>query len=105
MPTYHIIIKQKRHKVVAEDELDAAFMVIHNLPKYFDIEITDDYQDSNFIWTRNSADNAGDIYWNEKHSEGSKQITLSLSEDVLMGADFNCSFILDGEVLATLNDN
>lgn len=68
-------------------------------------EVTDDYQDSNFIWTRTSADNAGDIYWNEKHSEGSKQITLSLSEDVLMGADFNCSFILDGEVLATLNDN
>lgn len=68
-------------------------------------EVTDDYQDSNFIWTRTSADNAGDIYWNEKHSEGSKQITLSLSEDVLMGADFNCSFILDGEILATLNDN
>lgn len=68
-------------------------------------EVTDDYQDSNFIWTRTSADNAGDIYWNEKHSEGSKQITLSLSEDVLMGADFNCFFILDGEVLATLNDN
>lgn len=68
-------------------------------------EVTDDYQDSNFIWTRTSADNAGDIYWNEKHSEGSKQITLSLSEDVLMGADFNCSFILDGEVLSTLNDN
>ena len=68
-------------------------------------EVTDDYQDSNFIWTRTSADNAGDIYWNEKHSEGSKQITLSLSEDVLMGANFNCSFILDGEVLATLNDN
>lgn len=68
-------------------------------------EVTDDYQDSNFIWTRTSADNAGDIYWNEKHSEGSKQITLSLSEDVLMGADFNCFFILDGEILATLNDN
>lgn len=68
-------------------------------------EVTDDYQDSNFIWTRTSADNAGDIYWNEKHSEGSKQITLSLSEDVLMGANFNCFFILDGEILATLNDN
>lgn len=68
-------------------------------------EVTDDYQDSNFIWTRTSADNAGDIYWNEKHSEGSKQITLSLSEDVLMGADFNCFFILYGEILATLNDN
>lgn len=68
-------------------------------------EVTDDYQDSNFIWTRTSADNVGDIYWNEKHSEGSKQITLSLSEDVLMGADFNCFFILDGEILATLNDN
>lgn len=68
-------------------------------------EVTDDYQDSNFIWTRTSADNAGDIYWNEKHSEGSKQITLSLSEDVLMGADFNCFFMLDGEILATLNDN
>lgn len=68
-------------------------------------EVTDDYQDSNFVWTRTSADNAGDVYWNEKHSEGSKQITLSLSEDVLMGADFNCFFILDGEVLATLNDN
>ena len=43
MPTFHVNMKQKHHKVVAEDELDAAFMVIHNLPKYFDIEITDDY--------------------------------------------------------------
>lgn len=43
MPTFHVNLKQKRHTVVAEDELDAAFMVIHNLPKYFDIEITDDH--------------------------------------------------------------
>lgn len=43
MPTFHVNIKQKHHKVIAEDELDAAFEVIHNLPKYFDIEITDDY--------------------------------------------------------------
>lgn len=43
MPTFHINLKQKHHTVDAEDELDAAFMVIHNLPRYFDIEITDDY--------------------------------------------------------------
>ena len=43
MPTFHINLKQKHHEVVAEDELDAAFMVIHNLPRYFDIQITDDY--------------------------------------------------------------
>lgn len=43
MPTFHVNLKQKRHIIDAEDELDAAFMVIHNLPKYFDIEITDDY--------------------------------------------------------------
>ena len=43
MPTFHVNLKQKRHTIDAEDELDAAFMVIHNLPKYFDIEITDDY--------------------------------------------------------------
>lgn len=43
MPIFHVNLKQKRHTIVAEDELDAAFMVIHNLPKYFDIDITDDY--------------------------------------------------------------
>lgn len=66
-------------------------------------EVTDEYGNDNFIWTRVSADSDGDTYWNEKHSSGSKSITVTLNEDILMGADFNCSFIVDGEVLATLD--
>ena len=66
-------------------------------------EVTDEYDDSHFIWDRVSADSSGDVYWNEQHTAGTKVLTITL-DDFLMGADFNCYFIIDGEVLASLND-
>ena len=66
-------------------------------------DVTDEYDDSHFIWDRVSSDSSGDMYWNEQHSVGTKVLTITL-DDFSMGADFNCSFILDGETLATLND-
>ena len=63
-------------------------------------DVTDQYDDAFFTWTRLSSDTSGDIYWNEQHSAGSKQITITKS-DVYGGARFSCSFIYNGEVLLT----
>lgn len=64
------------------------------------IEITDDYDDSCFIWTRESSDTSGDTYWNEQHSSGSKTLYIT-RDDVLYGASFKCAFILEGTTMAT----
>lgn len=65
------------------------------------VEVTDSYDDSHFIWSRESSDSSGDIYFNEQHEQQrSKSLTITKS-DILYGATFGCSFVIDGEVLAT----
>lgn len=63
-------------------------------------DVTADFDDSHFIWTRESADTSGDNYWNEQHATGSKTLRITRN-DVLNGASFGCSFVVDGEILAT----
>lgn len=46
-------------------------------------DITDAQDDSQFIWTRESADSTGDKNWNSQHSAGSK--TLPLGEGDMSG--------------------
>ncbi len=64
------------------------------------IEVTDNYDESCFIWSRESSDSSGDVYWNDQHSVGAKSITITRN-DVFISASFGCAFILDGETLAT----
>lgn len=64
------------------------------------IEVTDNYDESCFIWNRESSDSSGDVYWNDQHSVGAKSITITRN-DVFISASFGCAFILDGETLAT----
>lgn len=60
------------------------------------IDVTDNYGDECFIWTRTSSDTDGDTYWNELHAKnGSKTLTVNRSE-IYLGASFGCSFS-DGE--------
>lgn len=63
-------------------------------------DVTSQYDDIYFTWTRLSSDTAGDTYWNEQHSKGSKQLIITKS-DVYGGARFSCSFVYNGEVLLT----
>lgn len=65
-----------------------------------DEDVTDQYDDQYFIWTRSSSDSAGDTYWNEQHSSGTKQLRITRN-DVYGGAMFSCSFSYNGEVLLT----
>ena len=58
------------------------------------IDVTDDFDDSCFIWTRHSQDYYGDIYWNDQHSEGTKTIRVT-ANDVRINADFQCKFEYD----------
>lgn len=63
------------------------------------IEITDKYEDSNFIWKRTSSDSSSDQYWNEQHP-GSKILKITRA-DVLYGANFGCTVISDGVELTS----
>lgn len=62
--------------------------------------VTDEFDDSNFIWTRQSVDETSDTYWNQNHSTGSKTIHIT-SADVLKNASFKCSFFIDDELVVT----
>lgn len=63
-------------------------------------EVTDQYDNSHFIWERVSYDSASDTYWNEQHSNGTKNITVTRS-DARYGACFSCSFLIDEEIITT----
>lgn len=63
-------------------------------------DITDMYDETHFVWTRQSADSDGDHYWNEAHTSGIKNLHIT-SDDVLGGASFTCSFFNDDGKLIT----
>ena len=74
-------------------------------------DITDSIPSDNFIWTRTSGNTERtkleDKNWNELHSAGSKQITVS-KEDVNLHAQFSVSFVKyedDTEWLKKLYDS
>lgn len=62
-------------------------------------DVTNDYPDSHFIWTRQSSDSDLDDYWNSQHTTGSKNLHIT-REDIFKKAQFRCSFILNDEVAA-----
>lgn len=55
------------------------------------VDVTDEYDASCFIWTRQSKDSYGDIYWNNNHSTGTKSIIVT-ANDVRISSDFKCTF-------------
>lgn len=63
-------------------------------------DITDMYDETHFVWTRQSADSDGDLYWNAAHTNGIKNLHIT-SDDVLGGASFTCSFFNDDGKLIT----
>ncbi|WP_394923569.1 hypothetical protein [uncultured Robinsoniella sp.] len=63
-------------------------------------DVTNDYPDSHFIWSRQSSDPDLDDYWNSQHTAGSRTLHIT-REDIFKKAQFRCSFILDDEVAAT----
>lgn len=62
-------------------------------------DVTNDYPDSHFIWSRQSSDSDLDDYWNSQHTTGSKNLHIT-REDIFKKAQFRCSFILNDEVAA-----
>lgn len=65
-----------------------------------DEDVTEKYDESCFVWTRQSADSDGDKYWNLAHQTGTKSMHITTA-DVIKSADFTCSFTYEGQVLAT----
>lgn len=55
------------------------------------VDVTDEYDASCFIWTRTSRDHDADVNWNNNHSVGAKVITIT-ANDVRINADFQCKF-------------
>ena len=64
-------------------------------------DITDDWDESHFIWKRESRDISGDYYLNEAH-KGKKQITIT-RDDIYFGAAIKLLFVVDGETVASTN--
>ena len=62
-------------------------------------DVTNDWSEDHFEWCRKSSDLDGDTYWNEQHS-GMKSVVVN-RQDIMNGATFGCSFVVDGETLAT----
>ena len=62
-------------------------------------DITDMYDETHFIWTRQSPDSDGDHYWNTAHANGTKGLHIT-NEDVFGGASFTCSFFNENKELA-----
>ena len=58
------------------------------------VDVTDSYDASLFIWTRNSSDTVADTAWNQSHNTGTKQLLLS-GTDVNKRVRFNCRFRYD----------
>lgn len=65
-------------------------------------EITDEYDDSYFIWTRQSSDNYGDSYWNDQHSIGTKTLSIT-ANDVYKDATFQCKFETEQILVVSVN--
>lgn len=62
-------------------------------------DVTNKWSENHFEWCRKSSDLDGDTYWNEQHS-GMKSVVVN-RQDIMNGATFGCSFVVDGETLAT----
>ena len=58
-------------------------------------EITDQYGPEYFIWSRHSSDSYGDIYWNQNHKIGTKELIITAS-DIIVTASFECKFEYNG---------
>ena len=65
-------------------------------------EITNEYDDSYFIWTRHSSDSYGDSYWNDQHSTGTKMLIVT-ANDVYKDATFQCKFETEQIVAVSVN--
>lgn len=55
-------------------------------------DITNTLENDRFVWTRKSADEEADDYWNSQHLNIGKEITIT-SEDVVDRATFFCKII------------
>lgn len=53
-------------------------------------EVTDQYDASQFLWTRESSDKAADAAWNTAHFGGTKEVTIT-GDDVDGTATFFCT--------------
>lgn len=62
-------------------------------------DVTSNYKDSCFIWTRTSASAELDEYWNSQHQAGTKRLHIT-NEDIYKKAKFSCAFIVDETVIA-----
>lgn len=58
----------------------------------WDTDVTDTFDENQFIWTRVSDDSESDKSWNDAHFGGSKSITIT-NDDVRVRATFFCDLI------------
>lgn len=64
------------------------------------VDVTDEFSDQYFTWTRQSSDYYGDIYWNDNHQTKTKTIIVT-ANDVKINADFRCVFEYEGTTVTS----
>lgn len=69
-------------------EVETTLSVMLSLGKN---DVTEDYSDSCFRWTRKSSDSTGDAVWNARNASGRKELKIA-SSDVVRRATFFCTF-------------
>ena len=94
---YEIVISASRGNVLTRGVVETiAYAHVYRNGE----DVTDQLDASFFIWKRISSDSSGDTYWNEQHSIGTKTLRITRS-DVLYGAIFRCSLVINGETIAS----
>lgn len=86
---YRIEIHSTNGVIFKNGVVDTTLMVrLYN----WDKEITDEVDETRFIWTRVSSDEARDEVWNNQHAIGSRSVNIT-SADVKARAVFNVDFV------------
>lgn len=67
-------------------------------------DITDQFEDLNFKWSRDSGNKESDFMWNAIRNYHSKSITIDINDIELQAKnDFKCEFIVDDTVISSSN--
>lgn len=85
---FSLQILSSNGSIFKNGEIETTLSVVLMLGKE---DVTNDYSDTCFRWTRKSADSTEDAVWNAKNASGKKEVTIA-SSDVVGRATFFCTF-------------
>lgn len=95
--SYSLYIEMPNGNVVTPGGLNMIAHLFRN-----SVEVSDEWDDTYFTWTRHSSDEASDLNWNNLHKTGTKQLYITRN-DVMNNASFQCKFETDDLLVISMN--